>query len=86
MNTKIVHATGDEALGLLSAAQSAGSSLVRSFPGKEDSEHPNWLDMWFLTKIEQHYNGAITDEDKTFFLRRSHKAIRYRTARSPRQT
>ena len=66
MNTKIVHATGDEALGLLSAAQSAGSSLVRSFPGKEDSEHPNWLDMWFLTRIEQHYNGAITDEDKTF--------------------
>ena len=66
MNTKIVHATGDEALGLLSAAQNAGSSLVRSFPGKEDSEHPNWLDMWFLTRIEQHYNGTITDEDKKF--------------------
>ena len=68
MNTKIVHATGDEALGLLSAAQNAGASLVREFPGKEDSEHPNWLDVWFRTRIEQHYNGTLTDKDKMFSL------------------
>ena len=40
MNTKTVHATGDEALGLLSAAQNAGASLVGEFPGKDDSETP----------------------------------------------
>ena len=31
-------------------------------------KHPNWLDVWFRTRTEQHYNGTLTDKDKTFSL------------------
>ena len=59
MGDNHTHPTGDEALTRLSNVNNPVGSLVRVFPGRSVEDDTDWLDTWFLDKVEQHFDGTI---------------------------
>ena len=43
----------------LSNVNNPVGSLVRVFPGRSVEDDTDWLDTWFLDKVEQHFDGTI---------------------------
>ena len=63
MRSGFTHSTGDEALSRLSMNSGTGGDLVRSFPGRKDTEDTNWLETWFRHRIEKRLSKTSADSE-----------------------
>jgi hypothetical protein len=57
------HTTGDEVLSLLTNLPGTLGSFVHAYPGSQ-SEDDSWLDSWFITRTNGHFNQTISPDDK----------------------
>ena len=67
MIDNFTHPTGDEALSKLSNENGPIGSLVRVFPGRSNEDHADWLDTWFLDRVQQYFNGTVNANDQPDF-------------------
>lgn len=57
------HSTGDEVLSLLANIPGTLGGFVHAYPGSQ-SEDNFWLDSWFITRTNSHFNQTISPDDK----------------------
>ncbi len=57
------HSTGDEVLSILANIPGTLGGFVRVYPGSQ-SEDNSWLDSWFITRTNGHFNQTISPDDK----------------------
>ena len=67
MGDKFTHPTGDEALTSLSNVNNPIENLVQAFPGRSVEDGADWLDTWFLDRVQQHFDGTISANSQLNF-------------------
>ena len=67
MTDNFTHPTGDEALSRLSNENGPIASFVKVFPGRSNGDDGDWLDLWFLDRVNQHFNGTIDADGQSNF-------------------
>ena len=58
------HPTCDEVLSLLAQIPGAIGHLIRIYPGVQDSDDTDWLEVWFVERINKHFSETLSPEDQ----------------------